>query len=121
MSTQFFVTMMKPAALIHRLIRAPRAEARSKRGQRLVAAREVRVSVHQDGLALLDVSTGKVFLCNETGSLIWQGIVAGLTPEAICEEISREFGVGVDLVHRQTSAFLFELERRGLVVRRMEC
>jgi hypothetical protein len=86
----------------------------------LVAAREVRASVHDEGLALLDISTGKVFLCNETGSLIWQGITAGLSAEAICEEISREFGVAADLVLRQTSAFIAELERRGLLVRSIE-
>jgi coenzyme PQQ synthesis protein D (PqqD) len=99
----------------------PRVDAQGGNQRNLVAAREVRASVHDDGLALLDLSTGKVFLCNETGSLIWQGIVAGLTPDAICEEISREFGVAADLVRRQTAAFLMELERRGLVVRRLEC
>jgi coenzyme PQQ synthesis protein D (PqqD) len=96
------------------------ADRKSPAGS-LVAAGEVRVSIHDDGLALFDISTGKVFLCNETGSLIWQGIVAGLSPDAICEEISREFGVAVELVSRQTSSFVAELESRGLVVRRREC
>ena len=114
--------MKNPMAWIGRLLGRSQARQETRGGEMsLVAAGEVRASVHDDGLALLDLSTGKVFLCNETGSLIWQGIVAGLSPDAICEEISREFGVAAELVRRQTSAFVSELERRGLVVRRMEC
>jgi len=86
--------------------------------RRLEAAPDVRASVHDDGLALLHISTGRVFLCNQTGSRIWQGVVAGLSADAISEEISRDWGVGWELVRRHTSSFIFELERRGLVIRR---
>ena len=115
------VEMTGPIQWLRRLFGPPRGSSPAGGTGDLIAASEVRASIHNDGLALLDMATGKVFLCNETGSLIWQGIVAGLSPEAICEEISREFGVAADLVRRQTSLFLSELERRGLLVRRMEC
>jgi hypothetical protein len=113
--------MINPIRWVAALRGKERPDAQAPIPGSLVAAGEVRASVHNDGLALLHLSTGKVYLCNETGSLIWQGIVAGLSPDAICEEISREFGVAADLVRRQTSPFLCELERRGLLVRRMEC
>jgi len=87
---------------------------------RLAVAPEVRVCDHGDGLALLHIPTGKVFVCNRTASRIWQGIQNGFTPEAISGEISREAGVGRDLVHQHTSAFVAELKRRRLVIRRME-
>jgi hypothetical protein len=86
-----------------------------------VAAPDVRASVHDNGLALLDIASGKVFLCNETGSRIWQGVVAGLSTDAICQEISREFGVASTLVRAHMSSFLAELECRGLVIRNTEC
>jgi hypothetical protein len=87
---------------------------------RLAVASEVRTSDHEDGLALLHIPTGKMFLCNRTGARIWQGIVKGLSPEAISQEISREFGVARAVVQQHTSSFLAELERRGLVTRRIE-
>src|SRR5579864_5109086 len=81
-------------------------------------AAEVRTSVYEDGLALLHIPTGRMFLCNRTGARIWQGIVKGLSTEAIVEEISRECGVARALVQQDTSSFLAELESRGLVIRR---
>lgn len=87
---------------------------------RLAVAPEVRVSDHGDGLALLHIPTGKVFVCNRTASRIWEGIQNGFTPEAISGEISREAGVGRELVHQHTSAFVAELKRRRLVIHRVE-
>ena len=86
--------------------------------RRLAIAPGVRASAHDDGLALLHISTGRVFLSNQTGLRIWQGVVAGLTADAISEEISRDWGVGWEVVRRDTSSFIFELERRGLVIRK---
>ena len=87
--------------------------------RRLAIAPGVRASAHDDGLALLHISTGRVFLSNQTGLRIWQGVVSGLTADAISEEISRDWGVGWEVVRRDTSSFIFELERRGLVIRRV--
>ena len=87
---------------------------------RLAVAPEVRVSDHGDGLALLHIPTGRVFVCNRTGSRIWQGIENGFTPEAISGEISLEAGIGRDLVYQHTSAFVAELKRRRLVIQRAE-
>jgi hypothetical protein len=90
-------------------------------GRALTVPSDVRASAHKDGLAILRLSTGQMFLCNETGARIWQGVIAGLSADAITEQISQEFGVGTPLVRRHTFSFLFELERRGLLVPRAEC
>ena len=87
--------------------------------RRLAIPPEVRASIHDDGLAILHIPTGRVFLCNRTASRIWQGVAKGLTAGAISEEISRECGVARDLVQQHTSKFLTELERRGLVTPRV--
>ena len=86
----------------------------------LSAMPDVRASAHDDGLALLHISTGRVFLCNRTGSRIWQGVMQGLSADAISEEISRDCGVACDLVRRHTFSFFFELERNGLAVRKVD-
>ena len=83
-------------------------------------APDVRASVHDDGVAILHIPTGRVFLCNRTASRIWQGVVDGLSSEDTCDEISREWGVTRALVHQHASSFLTELERRRLVVQRPE-
>lgn len=103
-----------------RLFPPPKTGARELNADnpRWAAMSEVRTSVHEDGLALLHIPTGRMFLCNRTGARIWQGIVKGLSIEAIAEEISRECGVARALVERHTSSFLAELESRGLVTRR---
>lgn len=82
---------------------------------------DVRASAHNDGLAILHISTGQMFLCNRTGARIWQGITAGLSVDAISDEISRECGVGSHLVRRHAASFLGELARRGLLVEKVEC
>jgi hypothetical protein len=85
----------------------------------LAISPEVRASLHDDGLTILHIPTGRVFVCNRTASRIWQGVAKGLTADAISEEISRECDVARDLVQQHTSKFLTELERRGLVTPRM--
>jgi hypothetical protein len=60
-----------------------------------------------------------MFLCNRTGAQIWQGIVKGLSTDAICEDISSECGVARALVEQHMSSFLAELESRGLVICRI--
>ena len=108
--------------LLHRLFgkgRQRRELPDNCNNRRLAIAPGVRASAHDDGLALLHISTGRVFLSNQTGLRIWQGVVSGLTADAISAEISRDWGVGWEVVRRDTSSFIFELERRGLVIRRV--
>jgi hypothetical protein len=83
----------------------------------ITASPDVRVSAHGDGLALLHVPSGRVYVCNLTGCRIWKGVLGGRTPEAVSEEISRDFGVVEDLARQDTAAFVSELERYGFLVR----
>ena len=78
---------------------------------------EVRASTHLDGLVLLHIPSGRVFLCNRTGARIWKGLSRGLNSDAIAEEISREYGVALDQVVRHTTMFLTNLEQHGFVKR----
>jgi hypothetical protein len=78
---------------------------------------EVRASVHENGLVLLHIPSGKIFQSNRTGSQIWQGLSRGLQPDAISMGISHDYGVALDLVRQHTSSFLAELMRHGFVTR----
>jgi hypothetical protein len=79
---------------------------------------EVQASVHDDGLALLHIPSGRVVLGNRTACRIWQGIAEGLSADTISAQISHECGIARELVQKHTSSFLADLERRGLVIRR---
>jgi len=91
--------------------------AESSTGSAITASPDVRVSAHGDGLALLHVPSGRVYVCNSTACRIWKGLLRGRSPEAVSEEISRDFGVVEDLARHDTVAFVSELERYGFLVR----
>jgi hypothetical protein len=87
----------------------------------LAIASEVRASAHLDGLVLLHIPSGRVFLCNRTGARIWKGLSNGLNSDAIAEQISRDYGVPRYLVEQHTASFLTDLEQHGFVTRLAEC
>ena len=77
----------------------------------------VQVSEHDAGLALLNIRSGQVFVCNRTGSRIWKALNEGRRPEEITVEISQAYGVGIESAEQDTVSFVGELERRGLIIR----
>ena len=102
--------------------RTPASQAVVARDSRQLAiAPEVRASAHLDGLVLLHIPSGRVFLCNRTGARIWKELSNGLDSDAIVDEISREYGVARDMAERHTTSFLTDLEQHGFVTRSVEC
>jgi hypothetical protein len=75
----------------------------------------VRASSHNDGLALLHIERGQVFLCNRTASRIWEGLSAGRLPEEVAAEMSERYGIRRELAREHTFSFVRELESRGLL------
>ena len=78
---------------------------------------EIRLSAHGDGLVILHIPSGRVFVCNSTGCRIWNGVAKGSTADAVSEEISREFGVSPAVAREDTMAFVAKLEQQGLLLR----
>jgi hypothetical protein len=79
---------------------------------------DVQASVHDDGLVLLHAGRGRVFSANVVGARIWQGVLGGQTANCVAESLSREFHVPAEQALCDTTAFLGQLERAGLLVRR---
>ena len=77
---------------------------------------EVRASFHADGLTLLHIPSGRVFVCNRTGARIWHGLSRGLNADSIADEISRAHGAQRDVVKEHTETFLGQLIRQRLVL-----
>ena len=75
----------------------------------------VRSTHSQDGAIVLDVQQGQIFNLNFVGSRILELLKTGSTESAIVDQISREFGVGLDLAENDVRDFLQSLKHCHLV------
>jgi len=77
-------------------------------------------SIHDDGLVILDVPSGRIFISNQAGARVWQCLEQQLPLEAIAAEISRDYGIDRATAREDAARFLAELERNGLTERGAE-
>jgi hypothetical protein len=70
-----------------------------------------------DGLIyLLDSDTGQTLGLGQVGSLIWEGLMEGLSPYVIGQQISSRFAVDPDRAGVDAHAFIGDLVDRGILV-----
>lgn len=81
---------------------------------------EATASIHEDGLVVLHVPSGRIFTSNHTGARVWQCLEQQLPLEAIAAKISHEYGIAGATAREDTERFLAELERNGLTERGAE-
>jgi hypothetical protein len=74
-------------------------------------------SMHEGGLVILHVPSGRIFTSNQTGARIWQCLEEQLPLEGIAAEIARDFGIDRAAALADAARFLAELERNGLTQR----
>jgi hypothetical protein len=74
-------------------------------------------SIHDDGLAVLHVPSGRIFTSNQTGARVWRCLELQLPLDAIAAEISRDYGIDQAAAREDVARFLTELERNGLTER----
>lgn len=65
---------------------------------------------------LLDCDTGRTVGLGQVGSLIWEGLMQGLSPLMIGQQISSRYAVDPDQAGVDTAAFIRDLVSRGLLV-----
>jgi hypothetical protein len=76
---------------------------------------DVRASITDDGIILLDIATGQIFSANAVGARIWSGLEAGLPMAAIVDRIAADSGVARAIVERDAHAFVDALKTRELI------
>jgi hypothetical protein len=76
---------------------------------------QVRSMHGQDGAVVLDILHGQMFRLNLVGSRILELLKQSYTEAEIAEQISREFGVGREVVAVDLREFLAHLERHHLL------
>ncbi len=70
---------------------------------------------NDDGLVLLDSSTGLVFTANRTAAAVWDAITQGRTVETMAAQLNAGTDLSCGRTLEDTRTYLHELQRRGLV------
>ena len=84
----------------------------------LAISPDTRVSQHAEGLTLLHIPSGQVFVCNRTAARIWQGATEGRCLDELSEEMSRQFRIGREVAQKDTCSIVSQMELHGLIIRR---
>ncbi len=66
---------------------------------------------------MLDSDTGRVFVCNEVGFLIWSRLSRRLSIETILDEIVLSYDVEPERAKHDIQTFLAQVQRHGLLAR----
>lgn len=83
----------------------------------LAISPDTRVSQHADGLTLLHIPSGQIFVCNRTAARIWQGATEGKCLDELSEEMSRQFRIGREIVQKDVCSIVSRMELHGLISR----
>jgi len=75
----------------------------------------VRTTITQDGAVLMDIKGGHMLTLNLTGSMIWQQLADGRSPEEIADTISPQFGIPHEQALADVKEFLEQLESQHLI------
>jgi hypothetical protein len=78
-------------------------------------AAHVRSNISNDGLILLDITTGQIFSANPIAARIWNGLEQGLQLTEIIQGIATDTGADPVVVERDAAEFVNTLKLRALV------
>jgi Coenzyme PQQ synthesis protein D (PqqD) len=82
----------------------------------MTASTNVRSTVTDDGVVILDVSSGKTFRSNPIGSRVWIKLQGGTPVARIVDEISAEFSAPREQVEAEVQDYIQSLTTGGLIV-----
>jgi hypothetical protein len=82
----------------------------------MTASMNVRSTVTDDGVVLLDVSSGKIFNSNPVGSRVWMKLQEGSSISQIVDDISTEFKAPRKQVEVDVREYVQILKTSGLIV-----
>lgn len=84
----------------------------------IVRNEDVLYSDVADGMALMDIESGRYFHFEQTGARIWLELGADRTFDDLCGELEREFEVESEECRADTEEFLSSLLELGLATLR---
>lgn len=84
---------------------------------RFAVSPEASASIHDNGIVILNLRSGRLYTSNETGASIWRRVERQLPLETITGEIGDEYQLARSAAHQHVSGFLAELEKHSLIRR----
>ena len=81
------------------------------------AARDVKTSMHSEGMVLIHYGSGVVFSANRAGALIWESVTAGKSLDEVAVLLGADCASRSDEIRADIVAYVAELQDRGLLVR----
>jgi hypothetical protein len=85
------------------------------RGAMIRISEHVRTTITQDGAVLMNIKGGHMLTLNLTGSMIWQQLADGRSPEQIADTLSLQFGIPREQALADVNEFLEQLETQQLI------
>jgi hypothetical protein len=107
----------------HRKTQPPTGPAKMLQGEGdpnkspLAISPDTRVSQHAEGLTLLHIPSGQIFVCNRTAARVWQGATEGRCVDELSAEMSRQFRIGREIAQKDICSLVGQMELHGLIVR----
>lgn len=86
-----------------------------KSERQLVQSPDALASPVADETVVLQLKSGTYFGLDAMGTRIWALLGTGNSPAAICRQLDEEFDVPEDVIRRDVTRFLAELEQNGLI------
>jgi hypothetical protein len=75
------------------------------------------VSVHEDGIVILDTRNGHLYASNEAGARIWRGVEQQSSVDVIADHLITHYQISRASARQHVISFLAQLERHALVLR----
>ena len=75
----------------------------------------IRTTITQDGAVLMNIKGGSMLTLNPSGSIIWQQLSDGRSPEQITSHLASEFGISREQASADVNEFLEQLEAQHLI------
>jgi hypothetical protein len=88
---------------------------------RLRPSSDVRASISNDGLVLLDVRGGVVLASNDAGARIWRLLEHGCSQLDIAQLLVDTYAIPSERASRDAASFVSSLAARGLIVEDHSC
>ncbi len=74
----------------------------------------VNLALSENGF-LFDTTSGNTFTLNKTAGLILKGLIAGMSPETISEDLSEFFDVPYEMVSGDVQQFIHHLGKINVI------
>src|SRR6267154_3354168 len=84
-------------------------------GSKMKISEHVRTTITQDGAVLMNIKGGHMVTVNPIGSIIWQQLSDGRSPEQIAEHLASEFGIAREQALTDVNEFVEQLQAQHLI------